>query len=219
MKSIPRLLSLLPVFGLLFIAVDAQAQSFRVQCPTSTTQHPNADGSSPTDGSKIRCQQIAGGDGYATMGDGNAIYLFGFGPLSGLPDIYNGLPGTQLNTLFNTKLDPATGTPSSLVGMPDGNFSFQGAIGLTEDNSLDPWSRGFVYLKGATVRVDGANASEPTSVYIATSDGGTSGNTHPTGTGSFTDGTVTWAYQGSLLDGHVEPRPIMDVGVMNANQP
>ncbi len=40
MKSIPRLLSLLPVFGLLFVAVDAQAQSFRVQCPTSTPFHP-----------------------------------------------------------------------------------------------------------------------------------------------------------------------------------
>jgi FtsP/CotA-like multicopper oxidase with cupredoxin domain len=203
MKSIPRLLSLLPVFGLLFVAVDAQAQNFRVQCPTSTPFHP--------DGSNIKCQQIAGGDGYATMGDGSTTYLFGFGPLSGLPDIYNGLPGTQVNSVFNTAFGPVTGTPSTLVGMPDGNFSFMGAIGLTEDYGLDPWAAGLVYLKGATVRT-------ATGIYGATSDG-TSGANTPTGTGTFFDGGVNWAYQGTLLDGHVDARPIIDVGVMNANQP
>jgi FtsP/CotA-like multicopper oxidase with cupredoxin domain len=206
MKSIPRLLSLLPVFGLLFVVVDAQAQSFRVQCPTSTPFHP--------DGSNIKCQQIAGGDGYATMADGNTIYLFGFGPLSGLPDIYNGLPGTQMNSVFNTKFGPGdtgTGATNNLIGMPDGNFSFKGAIGLTEDYGLDPWAAGLVYLKGATVRT-------ATGIYSASSDG-TSGANTPTGTGTFFDGGVNWAYQGTLLDGHVDARPIMDVGVMNANQP
>jgi FtsP/CotA-like multicopper oxidase with cupredoxin domain len=205
MKSIPRLLSLLPVFGLLFVAVDAQAQSFRVQCPTSTPFHP--------DGSNIKCQQIAGGDGYATMGDGSTTYLFGFGPLSGLPDIYNGLPGTQVNSVFNTAFGPDTGTgaTNNLIGMPDGNFTFKGAIGLTADYGLDPWAAGLVYLKGATVRT-------ATGTYSAISDG-TSGANTPTGTGTFFDGGVNWAYQGTLLDGHVDARPIMDVGVMNANQP
>jgi len=209
MKSIPRLLYVLPVFGLLFGALDAEAQSFRVQCPTSTPFHPlNANG---TPNANIKCQQIAGGDGYATMGDGSTTYLFGFGPLSGLPDIYNGLPGTQVNSVFNTTFGPVTGTPSSLVGMPDGNFTFEGAIGLTEDYGLDPWAAGLVYLQGATVRT-------ATGIYSASSDG-TSGANTPTGTGTFFDGGVTWAYQGTLLDGHVDARPIMDVGVMNANQP
>jgi len=203
MKSIPRLLYVLPVLGLLLGALDAQAQNFRVQCPTSTPFHP--------DGSNIKCQQIAGGDGYATMGDGSTTYLFGFGPLSGLPDIYNGLPGTQVNSVFNTTFGPVTGTPSSLVGMPDGNFSFKGAIGLTEDYGVDPWAAGLVYLQGATVRTT-------TGIYSAISDG-TSGANTPTGTGTFFDGGVNWAYQGTLLDGHVDARPIMDVGVMNANQP
>jgi FtsP/CotA-like multicopper oxidase with cupredoxin domain len=212
MKSIPRLLYVLPVFGLLLGALDAQAQSFRVQCPTSTPFHP--------DGSNIKCQQIAGGDGYATMADGSTIYMFGFGPLSGLPDIYKGLPGTEVNTVFNTTFGPDTGTPSNLVGMPDGNFAystlfnggpFLGAIGLTEDYGLDPWAAGLVYLKGATVRT-------ATGIYSAISDG-TSGANTPTGTGTFFDGGVNWGYQGSLLDGHVDARPIMDVGVMNANQP
>jgi hypothetical protein len=213
MKSIPRLLSLLPVFGLL-LAVDAQAQSFRVQCPTGTPFHP--------DGSNIKCQQIAGGDGYATMADGNTIYMFGFGPLSGLPGIYNGLPGTQPNTVFNTTFGPVTGTPSNLVGMPDGNFTFPGAIGLTADYGVDPWASGNLYLKGATVRTPavaaaGMSPAVPESIYVATSDG-TAGSHFPTPTVP-SDGGVTWAYQGSLLDGHVDARPIMDVGVMNANQP
>jgi FtsP/CotA-like multicopper oxidase with cupredoxin domain len=209
MKSIPRLLSLLPVLGLLFVAVDAQAQNFRVQCPTSTPFHPlNANG---TPNANIKCQQIAGGDGYATMGDGTTTYLFGFGPLSGLPDIYNGLPGTEVNSVFNQTFGPVTGTPSSLVGMPDGNFSFMGAIGLTEDYGLDPWAAGLVYLQGATVRT-------ASGIYSATS-AGTSGANTPSGTGTFFDGGVNWAYQGTLLDGHVDARPIIDVGVMNANQP
>jgi FtsP/CotA-like multicopper oxidase with cupredoxin domain len=192
------------MLGLLLLAVDAQAQNFHVQCPTSTPFHP--------DGSNIKCQQIAGGDGYATMGDGTTTYLFGFGPLSGLPDIYNGLPGTESNTVFNQAFGPVSGTPSSLVGMPDGNFSFKGAIGLTDDYTVDPWASGLVYLKGATVRT-------PAGIYSAVSDG-TSGANIPTGTGAnVSDGGVTWAYQGTLLDGHVDARPIMDVGTMNANQP
>ena len=287
MKSIPRLLRLLPAFGLLLGAFNAEAQSFRVQCPTTTTQH---DGVSNTD-SHIKCQQVAGGDGYATMADGNTIYMFGFGPLSGLKDIYNGLPGTQQNSVFNTtgsitvavtdgghgytsvpavtltgvgyaavaaatvtngavtaitltNADPGystaptisiapppklvgnrtatavlnlpmsvgVGTPSSLVGMPDASFTFNGAIGLTDDTSLDPWIANAVYPAGATVRT-------ATSVYKATT-AGTSGGTAPTATtGTITDGTVNWAYQGTLLDGHVDAREIMDVGIMNASQP
>ena len=163
MKKIPQLLYVLPVFALLLPAMNAQAQSYRVQCPNSTLTHP--------DGASIKCQQIAGGDGYATMADGNTTYMFGFGPLSGLPEIYHGLPGTEPNSVFNTAFGPDTGTPSTLVGMPDGNFNFHGAIGLTEDFGLDPWAKGNVYLEGATVRSGNG-------VYVASSHG-TAGATAP----------------------------------------
>ncbi len=43
----------------------------------------------------IKCQQISGGDGFATMGDGTQTYMFSFGPLSGLASIATGQPGTQ----------------------------------------------------------------------------------------------------------------------------
>src|SRR6202165_743763 len=109
-------------------AVPAMAQSFRVQCPTSTITHagasndsepayttptyptPTTTSSTPADyttgkgpvNGAIKCQQISGGDGYATMADGTQTYLFSFGPLSGLADIANGLPGTEFPSVFNT---------------------------------------------------------------------------------------------------------------------
>jgi FtsP/CotA-like multicopper oxidase with cupredoxin domain len=84
------------VAALVLAAGPAFAQSFRVQCPTTTTLHPTAPAAGVTNpvGGQIKCQEIAGGDGYATMGDGHQIYLFGFGPLSGRDNIASGLPGT-----------------------------------------------------------------------------------------------------------------------------
>src|SRR5580700_7551796 len=93
----------------------AGAQSFRVQCPTSTITHSSAPDTEPaytaptytgtstsyTVGKNgpvngaIKRQQISGGDGYATMGDGTQTYMFSFGPLSGLSKIANGQPGTD----------------------------------------------------------------------------------------------------------------------------
>jgi FtsP/CotA-like multicopper oxidase with cupredoxin domain len=162
---------------LTLLAFPASAQSFRVQCPTFTDAHPDpaapatlarvaAAGAGATYASvfpgAIKCQQISGGDGFATMGDGTQTYLFGFGPLSGLADIYAGKPGTQAGADFMQPSPTGTGTPSTLVGMPDATFSFNGAIGLVPDPDSVPANQ---------------------------------------------------------LDGHVDARAIMDVGVMNANQP
>jgi FtsP/CotA-like multicopper oxidase with cupredoxin domain len=215
MKRIHQLIHCLPALGLLLLAAGANAQSFRVQCPAGTTQHP---GGVNDDGSNIKCQQIAGGDGYATMGDGQPIYLFGFGPLSGLRDMYNGMPGTQVSTTFNTTLG-ANGTsgdlgsqPSNLVGMPDNGFGFNGAIGLTDDLNVDPWTAGSVYLAGAVVRT-------PIGLYTAAAGGTAGGNAPKCTSGTCSDGVLNWTYTSSLLDGHVDPRAIMDVGVMNANAP
>src|SRR5438270_3263034 len=118
-----RTLFVLPL--LVSLTTIGYAQSFRVQCPTSTITHPssltnvNAEpayngatgfalGSGgyfkPTSNvnGAIRCQQISGGDGYATMGDGTQTYMFSFGPLSGVPDIAAGKPGTEFPNVFNT---------------------------------------------------------------------------------------------------------------------
>ena len=95
----------------------ASAQSFRVQCPDTTPLHPAVPASGATNpvGGQIKCQHIGGGDGFATMGDGTQIYLFGFAPLSGLgdpanpttaPGILTGQPGTQTPAVFKSTTDP-----------------------------------------------------------------------------------------------------------------
>src|SRR3954471_5718549 len=131
------------------------SQSFRVQCPTTTITHPTAgnNNSEPaynapsfgapstwtigpngyavpaTVNGAIKCQQISGGDGYATMGDGTQTYMFSFGPLSGLADIAHGLPGTEFPSVFNRLY---TGSTPLRPGDPDTtgltNFTFNGAV-------------------------------------------------------------------------------------------
>ena len=178
----------LPTLFLCFATFSANAQSFRVQCPTSTITHPVAANNNsepvyvgPTYAAAsgypvapahvngaIKCQQISGGDGYATMGDGTQTYMFSFGPLSGLANIANGLPGTEPPMVFNTVYSGTPLLPGDPATTVDGGgaFSYNGAVGLapeTYTNSL--------------------------------------GN------------PVT------AINGHVDARPIEDVGVMNGNIP
>jgi FtsP/CotA-like multicopper oxidase with cupredoxin domain len=204
-------------------ALPAAAQSFRVQCPAGTTLHlagtwdtthttftpgvvpteydtitrpldPNPNPTTNPTGALnvagklnptpamanpgIKCQQLSGGDGFASMGDGTQTYLFSFGPLSGLGKIVNGQPGTTTAQEFlQSNLDSAGNVLDAVkIGAPDGSgYSFNGAIGLVPD------------FQAATVQ-------DPT-----------------TGLNS--------AALGTELTGHVEPRLIMDVGVMNGNIP
>ena len=151
-------------------ALPVAAQSFKVQCPTSTPAHPSdpANPAANPPGGRIKCQQISGGDGFATMGDGTQTYLFGFGPLSGLEKMASGLPGTDVQSEFN--VDNTSGVDPIFIGAPVDQsnlsvsaYTFNGAIGLVPDPQSEP-----------------------------------------------TPGALT---------GHVDPRLIMDVGVMNANQP
>jgi FtsP/CotA-like multicopper oxidase with cupredoxin domain len=185
----------LVVFGSL-ASVAASAQSFRVQCPASTITHPVAanNNSEPVYGGAtqfstnaggyatpvanvngaIKCQQISGGDGYATMADGTQTFMFSFGPLSGLADIAAGKPGTEFPSVFNTVYpgtlnpgDPATtdGGPVLPPSVPP--FTFNGAVGLAPDAD----------------NIASGNCTAP------------------------------------CIDGHVDPRQIMDIGVMNGNIP
>src|SRR3989454_4074098 len=95
------------------------------------------------------------------MGDGTQTYMFGFGPLSGLKDIVNALPGTQPASVVNAD-NTVFGVGNINIGDPQPGYGFNGAIGLVPDPESDPPGQ---------------------------------------------------------LTGHVDPRLIMDVGVMNASQP
>ena len=177
----------LPLFLFCLAPLVAGAQSFRVQCPTSTITHPDPTNSGvnsndnpykgptqftrPTTGSAqwvvptagtvngaIKCQQVSGGDGYATMGDGTQTFMFSFGPLSGLAEIAAGHPGTQFPSGFNVPYPGCTdssncsmplvrGDPAMTDGATSGAspwaltnppatsplFTWNGAVGITRD--------------------------------------------------------------------------------------
>jgi FtsP/CotA-like multicopper oxidase with cupredoxin domain len=186
---------------MLVAAIPATSQSFRVQCPTSTITHPGANndtepayaGATYTGTSgypaapahingAIKCQQISGGDGYATMGDGTQTYMFSFGPLSGLVDISNGLPGTESPSTFNTLYSGPNFQPGDPATTLDaaGSFTFNGAVGGAPD--LD--------CMGGNSAAAAAGTPLPCPSLPA-----------------------------SGLDGHVDARQIMDIGVMNGNIP
>ena len=293
-------------------AVPAMAQSFRVQCPANTITHPSTlhdnnsepvytgpttlapvapNNTSGTGGylaptgnvnGAIKCQQISGGDGYATMGDGTQTYLFSFGPLSGLANIAQGLPGTGFPSDFNVPFgptissntanallpgDPATSVGATVVGglvqpLSTSQLStlagfYNGAVGLDYDvvntvsifdisevgntvtvvanTPLDLNLRATVgSVPGSQVLISGGtdlpagytNGGNPVTVtainvlnpffpanyafrYTATATGLATVNMSSTATASFPQS----------IDGHVDPRQAMDVGVMNGNIP
>ena len=280
--------SVIFLFALVLIfatALQVSAQSFRVQCPTSTITHPNA----PTSGQgepaytgptytgtsgypsapahvngAIKCQQISGGDGYATMGDGTQTYMFSFGPLSGLTKISNGQAGTDFPDEFNTPFVPTTsnylqpGDPATTV---DGGsaFSYDGAIGLANNipyiSTIYDISEGLItpqfplpagstaanvvtvvlnaqspFLVGDQVVISGQDTigyngtftvkaiNIPNSVVFPANFAFQLLN--PTiGLAEVTESTSATAASVPGIDGHVDPRQIMDVGVMNGNIP
>ena len=334
----------IPVLLVAFATVTASAQSFRVQCPTSTITHPDPNNAglnnaepqyngptqfavpntapAGTSGSfvmptanvngAIKCQQISGGDGYATMGDGQQVFMFSFGPLSGLADVAAGLPSTQFPNVFNVPYATFTGgttpllrgDPANTDGASSGalpwagypgayspTFTYNGAVGITGDIAANVTVSNLVegpvtaaLYPGATVPgcpTDTASANTVTAwtdapsglpvgaqivISNATAEGGTStppgyaNNQSASGgllatpafwtitcvatgtavtppTPNFTEYAFQFvanntglasdtgndlaanAASNSTIDGHVDPRPIMDVGVMNGNIP
>ncbi len=271
-------------------AIPATSQSFRVQCPASTITHPNAanNNSEPTYvgptytgtsvypatpahvNGAIKCQQISGGDGYATMGDGTQTYMFSFGPLSGLADMAAGKPGTEPPSIFNMPY-PGTGTqlyllpgdPATTDDAHPGSFNWNGAVGLIGDPDSSFANGGVQARATATVAggiVDTVTITNPGTMYNGPAT--VTFSPPPTGpgrcttlnpcqtalgsvvitNGTVTDIDITFAGEGytttaptvtisapttgctantdSLcVTGHVDPRPIMDVGVMNGNIP
>jgi len=289
--------------------VPVLAQSFRVQCPTSTITHPNPNSNnseSPYAGpttftcsvaggcagsgvanagtsnsgylvplgnvnGAIKCQQVGGGDGYATMADGTQTYMFSFGPLSGLADIAKGLPGTEVPSTFNT-IYPGTllpGDPATTNGASDnssgyslgtpGIFTFNGAVGLANDipylETIFDISEGCTSLPApctaasntVTVILNAPSSFKVGDKVIVSGTGVAYDNTATNTTWTVTAVNVTntifsadQAFQFTAtatglpdvnasgtataasvpgITGHVDPRQLIDVGVMNGNIP
>jgi FtsP/CotA-like multicopper oxidase with cupredoxin domain len=142
----------------------------------------------------IKCQQISGGDGYSTMANGTQTFMFSFGPLSGIADIAAGLPGTEVPAIFNTVY---------------GGTFMPGDPANSDGWSTDPTVATTRTLSGFTF--NGAVGLTPDSDCIAANAAG------PAGTPASQLPCPNLPVGG--LDGHVAPRQIMDIGVMNGNIP
>ena len=105
----------LPTFFLWLAPVLTNAHSFWVKCPLSTALPQG----NPTDQGGIKCKQISGRAGMATMADGTQTYIFSFGPLSDLDSIANVQAGTQSAVDLMKPFDPATAPNGAVRLSPD----------------------------------------------------------------------------------------------------
>jgi FtsP/CotA-like multicopper oxidase with cupredoxin domain len=147
----------------------------------------------------VKCQQISGGDGYSTMADGTQTFMFSFGPLSGLADIAAGQAGTESPSVFNTPY-PGCSTAASCSN------PLQRGDPATTDGASSGMAPGTALPEAAS----------PFEVNNANWNGAVG---QVTDLDAQASGICGGAGQPSCIDGHVDPRPIMDVGVMNGNIP
>ncbi len=262
--------------------------------PTTLISTVASEGSNPVTGylvpsanvnGAIKCQQVSGGDGYATMADGTQIYTFSFGPLSGLADIANGLPGTEFPGVFNSpyllpnSAPPGYNGPSQAAtvalppgypAVPAGGVQYNGAIGLSVDvtNAVNIYQISEGVIPGYTPAGGPNNANtvlvvlnspstfkvgDPVTIGQGTASSTSGDLAGYTGTFTVTGinpptaladlpASYAFTYQlpataattglalvtassdatasaGPVVDGHVDPREIMDIAVMNGNSP
>jgi Multicopper oxidase len=276
-------------FNGVFPITTSGGNTFTYTLPASGLQWVSGGYVTSNENGAIRCQQISGGDGLSTMADGTQIFMFSFGPLSGLADVAAGRPAPQFPKVFNnpypgtlTRGDPATTDGATTGASPwaptsptaaNPPFSWNGAVGLAPEisalvtvsnliegpfpvttplttapgcpaptaNTVTAWTDAPLGLPvGSQVVISGVTAEGG----VATPAGYL--GTYPitcvaTGSAMTPDGFQEYAFQYidpvaglasdtgndnaataasiSALDGHVDPRPIMDVGVMNGNIP
>jgi hypothetical protein len=117
-------------------------------------------------GGTIKCQEISGGDGYATMADGNQTFLFSFGPLSGLDLIKNGQPGTLFSADFNHYYNSPTLPSVCGLGAPS-SCKTAGAAGISGNGSItDP-----TYDPSRAISLNGAIADPATIMTVGVLNG------------------------------------------------
>ncbi|HEX8782762.1 MAG TPA: multicopper oxidase domain-containing protein, partial [Steroidobacteraceae bacterium] len=206
------------------------------------------------------------------MADGTQTYLFSFGPLSGIANISQGLPGTTAAGEFNTAIKDASvlvpGFPANLTDLTQrtnyGNdadvaSAYNGAIGLVSNNvaytsniysifagssaaagvtapaaTVTVVQNSPVFFKAGDTVVIGQGAGTDLNGYTGTftvTAIGITNNYLPgnyafqfTSSGAAGLAEVTTSPDGTAssvpaTDGHVDPRQIMDVAVMNGNIP
>src|ERR1700676_4814385 len=217
----------------------------------------------------IKCQQVAGGDGYASMADGTQTYMFSFGPLSVLANIANGQPGTLFPSEFNTPIgDPTALVPGYPQAVVASTSVYNGAIGQIGNNVSYTFNI-YDIFEGPSVNLMSNVGVTPSTVTVVLNaavpfkkddqiligQGTTGTDLNGYAGGPYTVSAVgvglnpitvglpgNFAFQFTLLsgttnlpevvasldatassapstDGQVDPRQIMEVGIMNGNIP
>jgi FtsP/CotA-like multicopper oxidase with cupredoxin domain len=186
----------------------ACAQSFRVQCPTSTVTHPttaNNNSEPPYNGPTAFTCTVANGCGGSA---GNVGYL---------------VPSANVNGAIKCQqISGGDGYSTMADGTQTFMFSFGPLSGLTDIAAGKPGTQ-FPNVFNT--------------VYTGTLAPGDPATTNGASDVSYSAGTPTFNWNGAVgltpdldaigdgsctspcLDGHVDPRQIMDVGVMNGNIP
>lgn len=79
-------IALLPLAITLALGSTAVSAAVQVQCPGDKDGSAViGDAGGETANPDVKCMHLSAGDGYATMGDGSARYIFSFGDITGLP--------------------------------------------------------------------------------------------------------------------------------------
>lgn len=154
MKTQPtNLLLRYAVLMALGLAVNPAYAVFNVQCPGDA----NGDAVSDSAVANTKCMHLTGGDGFAKMADGTAMYTFGFADLTGIPTV----PATnaiQTNGLFQA----AWPAPTITLDEGDDFYLTLSNIGMTMRPDLfDPHSVHFHGFPQASAFFDG----EPESTF------------------------------------------------------
>jgi FtsP/CotA-like multicopper oxidase with cupredoxin domain len=188
--------------------VSASAQSFRVQCPPSTITHPNAATTSkenaysgPTQFTTAPVSGTSGGYMAPTSATVNGAIRCQ--QISGGDGLVTMADGTQT---YMFSFGPLSGLADVAHGLPSSQFP-------SVFNTVYPG----VLLRGDPATTDMASSG---------ASPGNGGSANPTftyngaiGLAPDLDQIAAGTCTAPCLDGHVDPRQIIDVGVMNGNIP
>ena len=178
---------------------EARAQSFRVQCPTATVTHPTAvtsvQGEPAYNGPT---QFTTGSAGYVTPST-NANGAIKCQQISGGDGYSTMADGTQT---YMFSFGPLSGLADIAAGRP--GTEFPNVFNTVYSGAL---------LRGDPATTDGAtNGASPGTL-------GAFGYNGAVGLNPDLDAIASGSCTAPCLDGHVDPRQIIDVGVMNGNIP
>ncbi len=199
---------LLVVSILVGLSTWARAQSFRVQCPTITVTHPDPTNSGVNNAEPAYTGPTtfsAGPNGYLLPDSGTVNGAIKCQQISGGDGYSTMADGTQT---FMFSFGPLSGLADIAAGQP--GTEFPTVFNTVYSSTL---------LPGDPATTDGATDYVGTTGVYSSGTPGTFKYNGAVGLTPDLDAIGDGSCVSPCLDGHVDPRQIMDIGVMNGNIP